>query len=110
MSCGDYKHNQEQLLFNEQRNITADTFPSFTALQDILFREDMNQFLNMIKNRIIQAKRGNIPFVRILQAEQGIYSQHVINETKSFLAVRGYVITELEDVAGVSIGWKINYM
>jgi hypothetical protein len=42
MSCGDYKHNQDQFLFNEQRNITSDTFPSFSALQNILFREDMN--------------------------------------------------------------------
>ena len=115
MSCSDNKHENYALpaapsyQFNECQNITRETFPSLRELQNIFYKDDFNTFLNMIKNRMIQAKRLNQNFARINVGDMTNIPQQVVTDVKVFLRKNDYTLTEVEDNAGIMAGFKISF-
>ena len=95
--------------FNENTIVTSDTFPSLVQLQQVFYTEDFNNLLNIIKNRIIAAKRTNFIVARILNNDITNFPLQVVTDVKVLLRNRGYNITEIEDANGISTGFKITF-
>lgn len=108
MSCSDNKQACIKQ-FNENTQTTRDSFPSLNELQQIFYKEDFNNLLNIIKNRIIMAKRANTNFSRINIPELLNIPQAVISDVKNFLRNMGYIITDVEDNTGIPSGFKIAF-
>lgn len=108
MSCSDNKQACIKQ-FNENIQTTRDSFPSLNELQEIFYKEDFNNLLNTIKNRIIMAKRVNTNFARINMPELMNISQAVITDVKQFLRNMGYIVTDVEDNAGIASGFKVAF-
>lgn len=103
--------NINKPIFNECITITKNEFPSLDELKDIFYENNFNNILNTVKNRIIVAKRTNLDSARMQNADFVNIPQNVINDVKKFLREeRKYVLTDIEDNAGVSVGWKINLL
>jgi hypothetical protein len=94
--------------FNEATVTTKDNFPSFEDLKSIFYKEDFDQVLNTVKNRMIQAKRANQQFARMTQVEFANIPAKVVTDVKQFLRTeKDFIITEIENEAGAASGWKI---
>jgi hypothetical protein len=102
----DQKENSNE--FTENKLVTMETFPSINDLRNIFFRDDMNRGLNIVKNKILQAKNQNQTNARILVPD--IPNAETANHVKTFLRDQGYTIVELETVEGAYQGWKIIFM
>ncbi len=94
-------------MFNEANRVTADTFPSQNQLQRIFHEEDVTNLLNLIKNRLIQAKRTNQP-ARVNQPELIAYTENIREEVRNILRNKGYVIVDVEAANGET-GWRIPF-
>ena len=105
MSCS----NNIPIVFNENSQVTRETFPCLTELQDIFYKEDFNALLYLVKNRMIQAKRMNQNHARINNPEIANLHQTVVTDVKQFLRTKNFTITEIEDNAGIASGWKVNF-
>jgi hypothetical protein len=103
MSCSN---NQE---FNENSQVTRETFPCLKELRDIFYKEDFNALLYLIKNRIIQAKRANQNSARINYPEIANLPQQVVTDVKHCLRTKDFIIVDVEDAAGVASGFKVNF-
>ena len=99
--------------FNENVQLTRNTFPSLQELTVILYEEQFNRILNIVKTRILNAY-NNIPplnnnVARLLNNEFNNIPMQVITDVKTFLQTqKGYTITDSEDINGNIIGWRIN--
>ena len=100
---------QGGLVFNENTMLSRDTFPSKNDLTNFFNKEDFNRLLNTVKNNILQSKRMNTTSTRINIPDMINISPQIISDVKDFLRSKGYVITEVEDVGGISSGWRINF-
>jgi len=106
----EQKEDQPKPQFHENVLITSETFPSLTELQNILYQDDFNAVLNLVKNRIIQAKRTNMNFARLTLIDFNMISPQIVSDVKVFLRKgRGYTIVDIEDNANVVTGWKISF-
>jgi hypothetical protein len=100
--------NNNQFLEVVQTNRV--TFPHLNELQQIFYEDDFNTILNIIKNRIIMARRTNNKDARILHNELMNISQPIINDVKLYLKnERGYIITEIEDINNNYVGFKVSF-
>jgi hypothetical protein len=104
-------NNQQQgMQFNMNNNVTRNTFPSLVELQDILYDMDFNNILNMVKNRILMEKSNGNNYARFMNVDFMNIKPQIVNDVKLYLRnEKNYTITDIEDVAGVHIGWKITY-
>ena len=107
-------NNQQQFVQNGRidfnNNVTRETFPSLVELQDILYDMDFNNILNMVKNRILMEKTNGNNFARFMHMDFANIKPQIVNDVKLFLRnKKNYIITDVEDVGGVHIGWKINF-
>ena len=104
-----YSINMElEKVFTDNVEVTLESFPSMNELRDIFFRNDVHQALQMIKSRILQSKRDQLDFIRIIPGD--ILTVEITQYVKQFLRNQGYTIIELETNEGVSIGWKMNFL
>jgi hypothetical protein len=95
--------------FNENTMVTSETFPSLVLLKQVFYTDDINNLLNIIKNRIVIAKRNNITFARILNPDITNFSHQIVLDVKALLRTRGYMITEIEDANLIPTGFKITF-
>ena len=93
----------------ETSRVDRNNFPFLPDLRITLYNMQFDNMLNFIKDKIVTASRMNQTFVRILNNELNQYTESMINDVKAFLITRGYTIIAIEDQAGISIGWKINF-
>lgn len=94
--------------FNEGVSVNRATFPSFEDLKELFYKEDFDQILNTVKNRMIQAKRTNQQFARMTLQDFANIKPNVVTNVKEFLRTeKDFTITEIENEAGVVTGWKI---
>jgi hypothetical protein len=93
----------------ETVRVDRNNFPFLPDLRTTLYNMQFDNLLNFIKDKIVNASRMNQTFVRILNNELNQYNESMVNDVKAFLITRGYTIIVIEDQAGVSIGWKINF-
>ena len=96
-------------VFNETVQINQNGFPSYDELKQIFYREDFNTVLNIVKNRMIQAKRMNTNFAKLTVPDLNMIPMQVVDDVKVFLKNNGYTIVDIEDNAGVVTGWKISF-
>jgi hypothetical protein len=114
--------------FNENNQLTRDTFPNLQDLTTILYDDQFNRVLNIVKNRILAA-HNNIIVAPVINngvapigapvINNGVARLHnndfinipmqVITDVKNFLRnQKGYTIMDSEDMNGNIIGWRIN--
>lgn len=96
-------------IFNEVVQNSKDDFPSLKELVEIFYKEDFNSVLNIVKHRIIQAKRMNTNFARMTVQDFSMIPNQVVSDVKDFLKKYGYTIVDIEDNMNNVIGWKISF-
>jgi hypothetical protein len=89
--------------------VTKESFPSLEELHTIFYKEDFSSFLQLVKNRIIQAKRANLTFARFHLPDVNPFPQLVVTDVKQFLRSKHFALTEVEDAAGTPCGFKIGF-
>lgn len=72
-------------------------------------RYNVNQFLDMVMQKMIKANSSNQVFVRIMVQDEVSFSCDVVKEVKTFLMSQDFVITEVEDSSGKTAGWKLSW-
>jgi hypothetical protein len=96
--------------FTEGQKTNRITFPHLHELQQIFYEMDFDELLNLIKNRIIASKRGNMKEARIHTNEMNNISLQVVTDVKQYLRnERGYNIVDVEDIGGNYSGFKISF-
>lgn len=96
--------------FNEATNITTETFPNIDDLQEIFYKDDFNRVLNIVKNRIIQAKTNNLNYAKLYNVDFINIPEKVMIDVKIFLCQeRGYSVSEIENNEGNATGWKLSF-
>ena len=90
--------------------ITQEEFPTSMSLRQFFYKNDMNDILTMVKNRMIQSKRQHQQSARIVIADVNHYPVQLMTEAKEFLKMRGYSIVDIEDAAGNASGFKISWV
>lgn len=102
--------NQSVFNFTDMNsNITENTFPNKDNLIEILKEDQINRILKMIKNKILIASIENNTSIRVLLIDTNMFKISNVTFVKTFLVNKGYVITEIEGVAGEQIGWKLSW-
>ena len=95
-------------LFHANLQVTRENFPNARELQLIFQQEQFNQLLSIVKTAMIHAKNMNLNQARIMNNDMINLPVPIIRDVKDFLREKNYKITEIEDVGGISTGWKIN--
>ncbi len=95
--------------FNDITKITANNFPSGSALTNLLDEQNFNRILVTIRGKIIEANTRNEKYIRIMNPELVAYSQKLVDNVKKFLLQKEYIITNIENDNLVSIGWKLSW-
>lgn len=88
-------------------NINRNNFPSADNLRSIIYNNNFNRFLNIVKTKIDAV--NNLNYIRILNNELVNIPVDIIIEGKIYLSNSGYKIIQLEDVANTSIGFKVEW-
>jgi hypothetical protein len=89
--------------------VSGSTFPDKTNLVSILTQEHFNRLLQLIKTKILNASLENLNFIRIHNPETMQFKATTITGVKTFLSGKGYTITDIEDVVGQILGWKLSW-
>jgi len=108
--CGLNQTNKNVFKFTDiNSTVSGSTFPDKTNLVSILTQEHFNRLLQLIKTKILNASLENLNFIRILNPETIQFKGTIVTGVKTFLSGKGYTITDIEDVVGQTIGWKLSW-
>ena len=118
-------------------NMTKINFPTNMTMNNFIIEYKINELLNTIMNNILYNTKikkidnvhnfhNNIPsvinnvtnnvinnltvdfnYIKIKNSNFQHYSPEIITEVKIILCEKGYIITDIEDEAGINIGWKL---
>lgn len=87
--------------------VTGNTFPSRENLIEILYENQFNCILQLIKTKILNAENANLNSIRVLVSDISQFKAQIVTNVKAWLTGKGYTITEIEDGNGQSTGWKL---
>jgi hypothetical protein len=88
---------------------TRINFPSKAGLRAIFKEHNINNILETIRQKIIEANNSNQTSVKIINASLECVSDVTITSVKDFLIEQGYTIIEIEDLNGAIIGWRLSW-
>lgn len=89
--------------------VTGNTFPSRANLVELLAEDQFNRILQLVKTKILNASNENLNSIRVMVADVTQFKVQIVSNVKTWLTGKGYTITEIEDVTGQSIGWKLSW-
>ena len=100
---------QARTEFSQDTLATRENFPSAAQFKQLCAKNNFNRVLDMVKHKMFSANLCNQSFVRVLIPDTTPFPAESVKDVKSFLTAQGYVITEIEDGAGNSQGWKLSW-
>ena len=108
-SCNSTENIQVFNFTDPNSIISKVTFPNKCSLNNILYENQFNRLLQLIKVYINSASVENINYIRILNSQTTQYTSNIISNVKSFLKNKDYIIIDIEDINSNSIGWKLSW-
>lgn len=109
ISWGDAKDDHSfanPIKFDEQTELTRETFPKSHLLKRFSYQNHFNKILNVIKNQMIDAINSKQPSVRISKADLNSDTD-TIDELKTFLLEQEYTVYDVIDHTNVFVGIRI---
>jgi len=102
--------NQNVFKFTDYNSkVTGNTFPSRENLIEILYENQFNCILQLIKTKILNVANENLNSIRVLVPDVAHFKPQIVTSVKTWLTDKGYTITEIEDANGQSTGWKLSW-
>ena len=71
------------------------------------FHNNIPSVINNVTNNVINNLTVDFNYIKIKNSNFQHYSPEIITEVKIILCEKGYIITDIEDEAGINIGWKL---
>ena len=99
--------NQHQF-FEKNYFINRTTFPTKKELNEIIYQHNFNQLLVVIKNKILNASSFIHKYISLTNQELvDKFQTNIIEDVKTFLLSKDYIITYVEDLSNNITGWKL---
>jgi hypothetical protein len=95
--------------FSQDTSATRQNFPSATQFKQLCALHNFNRVLDLVKSKMFAANISFLTVARIMNHDFASFPSDIVKDVKEFLVTQGFTITDIEDAAGISQGWKLTW-